>query len=235
MSRHVVITGASSGIGKATDEMLHDKGYSLTLISRSEDKLKALSIANSDRVLIGSGSVLDYGAMHAIVEQSVAKFGGVDVLLNNAGLGYFDVLSEGKIEEWQEMIDTNVKGVLNLLHICLPHLIQRKGHVVNLGSVASHHVFPESGIYCASKWALRAISESIRVDLKDQVSVTTISPGQVDTNFVNVMSNEKLKEKLAPVFRDGLTPESIAESILFAIEMDEKSAISEVIIRPRLK
>ena len=130
------------------------------------------------------------------------------------------------------MVDTNVKGVLNTIHATLPELRSRKGHVINLASVAAHHVFPNSGVYCSTKWAVAALSESIRIELAKEVRVTTISPGAVNTAFISQTHNEELLSEYRDYFAAGLHPDLIAQNIVLAIETDESAVISEIIIRP---
>jgi len=156
----------------------------------------------------------------------------VDVLVNNAGLGFFDPLDQGELEQWHTMVDVNIKGVLNCLHAALPSLKRLGGHIVNIGSVASHQVFPNSGVYCATKHALLAISESIKIELMDQVRVTTISPGPVNTDFINKTTNEELQENMREYFATALRPEDVAREIIHAIETPVSVALNEIIIRP---
>ena len=229
MSKNIIITGASSGIGKATMELLLAKGHNITAVSRNISKLEK---SENDRLLLISADVRSYYDAKKVVDLTIEKFGIIDVLINNAGLGYFDNLAEGSIEHWQEMVDINIKGVLNYLHAALPALLDSKGHIINVGSVASHLVFPSSGVYCATKHAVYAITESIRMDLKGKVKATLISPGQVDTNFINITTNEEIKSNLREVFKSGLRPETVAGNILYAIE--SPAVISEIIVRPNL-
>jgi NADP-dependent 3-hydroxy acid dehydrogenase YdfG len=230
--KNILITGASSGIGAATARLLHAKGYQLGLMARSTDKLNKLAQELGDRCLVLTCDVTNYDD----VKQSVLKFnqafGQMDVLINNAGLGYFDTLVGGKIEEWHTMVDVNIKGVLNCIHVALPSLIEARGLVINLGSLASHQVFPNSGVYCATKHALIAISDSLRLELPDKLRVTTISPGSVDTPFINSTSNSQMLEQYKDYFAAGLRPEMIAQQILHAIEASAGGVISEIIIRP---
>jgi NADP-dependent 3-hydroxy acid dehydrogenase YdfG len=158
--------------------------------------------------------------------------GGIDVLLNNAGLGIFDPLENARLEDWHTMIDVNIKGVLNVLHATLPHLIESNGHLINLGSLASHYVFPNSGIYCATKHAVFAISESVRTELAKKIRVTTISPGSVNTPFVEQTKNNELLNQLRPSFAAGMPVEWVAQQILNAIEVPEGVNVSEIIMRP---
>jgi NADP-dependent 3-hydroxy acid dehydrogenase YdfG len=230
--KNIIITGASSGIGESTARLLYAKGYTLGLLARSADKLKTLSQELGTNAIVLPCDVTDYDAVKSSIDQFVAKLGDIDVLVNNAGLGYFDTLVGGKIEEWHTMVDVNVKGVLNCLHVALPSLIRNTGHVVNLGSLASHQVFPNSGVYCATKHALIAISNSLRLELPDKLRVTTISPGSVDTPFIHSTSNPQMLEQYNDYFAAGLRPEMIADQIVHAIEAPAGSVISEIIIRP---
>ncbi|NNE55613.1 MAG: SDR family NAD(P)-dependent oxidoreductase, partial [Flavobacteriales bacterium] len=148
------------------------------------------------------------------------------------GLGYFDPMDEGRIEHWHDTIDTNVKGLLNVIHACLPELKKNKGQIINLGSVASHNVFANSVVYCASKWAVLAISMGLRQELEGDVRVTTISPGSVNTEFVDNTENEDLLKDYKPYFASAMHPRTIAEQIVHAMEMPSNVVISEIIVRP---
>lgn len=228
----IFITGASSGIGEATARALHASGHRLFLVARSLDKLKALQSELGERVSIALCDVRDYDQVKKVWESAMAELGQIDVLINNAGLGYFDHVLEGKIEDWHEMFDINVKGLLNCIHAGLPHLTETKGHIINLGSVASHHVFANSGVYCATKHAVFAISEMLRVELPDKIRITTISPGSVNTAFIDNTKNEKLLADYKPYFAAGMSAELIADTIKYAIETSESAVISEIIVRP---
>jgi NADP-dependent 3-hydroxy acid dehydrogenase YdfG len=230
--KNILITGASSGIGAATARLLHSKGYRLGLMARSTDKLNALAAELGDRCLVLTCDVTRYEEVQSSIQKFMDAYGSIDVLINNAGLGYFDTLIGGKIEEWHTMVDVNVKGVLNCIHVALPALIEVRGLVINLGSLASHQVFPNSGVYCATKHALIAISDSLRLELPDKLRVTTISPGSVDTPFINSTSNSEMLEQYKDYFAAGLRPEMIAQQILHAIEASVGGVISEIIIRP---
>ncbi len=233
MNKRIFITGASSGIGAATARLLHGAGHHVFLVARTTDKLEALKHElGGHRVSIATCDVTDYKNVEAVFSLAVAEMGGVDVLLNNAGLGYFDPVLQGKIEHWHEMFDVNVKGLLNCIHVGLPHLTENKGHIINLGSVASHNVFANSGVYCATKHAVFAISEMLRIELPDKIRVTTISPGSVNTAFIDNTKNEALLKDYKPYFAAGMTPELIADTIKYAIETPETAVISEIIVRP---
>lgn len=230
--KNVLITGASSGIGEATARLLSAKGYRIGLIARSEEKLNRLAAELGEQAQPLPCDVTDYSRVKAAIDSFLAKNGAIDVLINNAGLGYFDTLIGGKIEEWHTMVDVNIKGVLNCIHCALPSIIESHGHVINLGSLASHQVFPNSGVYCATKHALIAISDSLRIELPDKIRVTTISPGSVDTPFIHSTSNAQMLAQYKDYFAAGLRTEMIAEQIVHAIEAPAGSVLSEIIIRP---
>jgi NADP-dependent 3-hydroxy acid dehydrogenase YdfG len=233
--KNIIITGATSGIGESTARLLASKGYHLLLTGRNESKLTELKTELGENVRIAKMDVRDYKAVKEIIDNAHKEMGSVDVLINNAGLGFFDFVADGKIEEWHEMFETNVKGLLNCLHAALPHLLESHGHVINLGSVASHSVFPKSGVYCATKHAVLAISDSLRLELADKIRVTTISPGAVATAFPDQTTNPVLKAEYQPYFASALPPKIIAENIAWAIECPENVVISEIIVRPSRK
>jgi NADP-dependent 3-hydroxy acid dehydrogenase YdfG len=230
--KNVIITGASSGIGMALAQSLSKRGDRLVIAGRNKDRLSELSATLECEHYIHVGDVTDAADCKSMIETAVSKFGSLDILVNNAGLGFFDPLAEGSLEDWHTMVDVNVKGVLNCLHPALPHLISSAGHVINLGSVASHQVFPNSGVYCATKHALFAISESIRVELSGKVKVTTVSPGAVNTDFINKTTNEKLHAEMKDYFATAMRPENIADQIVHALNAPAGVAISEILLRP---
>ena len=223
---------SQSGIGMATAKTLDTGDYRLLLAGRNEQKLSDLSKGLKCEHILHQGDVRDHSDCVQMVDKCISKWGRVDILINNAGLGHFNPLSEGTIDEWHNMVDINIKGVLNCLHAALPSLIANKGHVVNVGSVASHQVFPDSGIYCATKHAVLAISQSIRIELNGQVKVTTISPGPVDTDFINKTTNEEIHERMQDYFATALRPKDIADQIKHVIEAPASVAINEVLVRP---
>lgn len=230
--KNILITGATSGIGRSTANLLAANGYKLFLTGRNLSRFDDLPELTRSNSVLHACDVRNYEEVQKAIKTMKDQMGSIDVVINNAGLGFFDQVITGSIEQWHEMVDTNVKGVLNVLHASLPSLIESCGHIINIGSVASHQVFPNSGIYCATKHAVFAISESIRLELSDKVRVTTISPGSVNTPFIEKTTNEKMLGEYRNYFAQGLTPESVAGSILFAIESSKNAVISEVILRP---
>ena len=231
MKRKILITGATSGIGRATAELAAKNGHELFLSGRNETSLSELS-SELNAAGFFAADVVQTAEVSQFVEDAKKTMGGIDVLLNNAGLGIFDPLENARLEDWHTMIDVNIKGVLNVLHATLPHLIESNGHLINLGSLASHYVFPNSGIYCATKHAVFAISESVRTELAKKIRVTTISPGSVNTPFVEQTKNNELLNQLRPSFAAGMPVEWVAQQILNAIEVPEGVNVSEIIMRP---
>jgi NADP-dependent 3-hydroxy acid dehydrogenase YdfG len=227
--KKILITGGSSGIGAATAKALIEKGHQVLIMGRNEEKLK--SIAGQD-MHFHVGDVRKIEDCQAAIDKANAQMGGIDVLINNAGLGYFDPLVSANLEHWHEMVDTNIKGILNMIHGCLHQIIERKGHIINLGSVASHHVFANSGIYCATKHAVLAIGESLKIEHGKNIRITTICPGAVNTDFIHVTQNEALLKEYVPNFEKGLSPTDIAAQMVHAIEAPAGVNISEIIIRP---
>lgn len=229
--KRILITGATSGIGKATFLRAVERGHILFITGRNEEILKNLAENNPGTFYL-KADVTKPDEVKNLSLKVIEKMGGLDVLLNNAGLGIFDKLIDSDLNDWHNMIDVNIKGVLNVLHYFLPYLIESNGQVINLGSVASHHVFPESGVYCATKHAVLAISESLRAELSKKIRVTTISPGSVNTPFINQTRNSDLFSKFQESFSNGMQPEWVASQIMNTIDIEDGMNISEIILRP---
>jgi NADP-dependent 3-hydroxy acid dehydrogenase YdfG len=176
--------------------------------------------------------VTDEAAVSQAVSASIEEWGGLDVCIPNAGLGIFAPLKEAALSDWKQMIDVNIGGVLNTLHACLPSLIENKGHVIQIGSIAARNVFPNSGVYCATKHAVLALSESLRLEFREDLAVTTINPGAVNTSFIDQTKDDELRENYRPQFEDGMQPEFIADAIAFAIESGGRGVFSEMTMRP---
>jgi NADP-dependent 3-hydroxy acid dehydrogenase YdfG len=176
--------------------------------------------------------VTDVESVAHCVQWISKHWSGLDVVIPNAGIGYFDPLESAKLHEWHAMLEVNVAGVLNTLHATLPLLLNSKGHVVNIGSLAARQVFPNSGIYCATKHAVLAISESLRTEFKGRLAITTLNPGAVNTPFIDRTTNDDLRADYRPQFDVGMAPEYVAEAALFAVESRGKGIVSELTIRP---
>lgn len=236
MQKWALITGATAGIGEATSRRLAAAGYRLVLLGRRRERLEKLA-----RELAGEGHLMapldlkDRAALESFVADHRDVFDQVEVLVNNAGLAKgVEKVQEARIEEWETMIDTNVKGLLYVTRLLLPSMIRRKkGHIVNLGSVAGRWTYPGGAVYCATKFAVRALTEGIRMDLLGTpLRVTNIEPGMVETEFSEVRLEDK--EAAAALYRDmkPLTAEDIAETIHWVLERPPHVNIQEIVIFP---
>jgi serine 3-dehydrogenase len=234
----VFITGASSGIGKASAIAFANEGADLIIAARRIDKLEELEIDLREKYRVDILTIqLDVRKkidVKKAVTSLTGKWRNIDILLNIAGLARgMSKIHEGDTEHWDEMIDTNVKGLLYVSREIIPLMTERmEGHVINLGSIAGHEVYPNGNVYCASKFAVNGISKAMRVDLYDKnIRVTTIDPGMVDTEF-SVIRFSGDKERAKSVYEGfiPLTAEDIAETILWCAMRPPHVNISEVII-----
>lgn len=228
----VFITGASSGIGAATAELLVERGHRVWGFARSAGELEGLAERFPERVVVSRGDVRDAAAVQAAVQAAVDRWSGLDGVVPNAGLGMFNPLESAPLEEWTRMVEVNITGVLNVLHAVVPHLLASQGTVVNIGSVAARNVFANSGVYCATKHAVLALSEALRIEFSGRIAVTTVNPGAVDTPFIETTANEALRESYRPQFAGALAPRTIAEAIALALESKGKAVYSEITVRP---
>ena len=202
-------------------------------MARNTEAMQRLAEQHPDGAIeCATVDVRDHRTVAAAVERMVGAWGGIDVCIPNAGLGIFSPLAEAQFEDWKTMIDVNVTGVLATLHAALPSLISNKGHIIQIGSIAARNVFPNSGVYCATKHAVLAISESLRTEFKGQLAVTTLNPGAVNTPFIDRTTNAELRESYRPQFEAGMDAEFIAEAIAQAIESAGRGVYSEITVRP---
>lgn len=223
-----LVTGASSGIGAATARALAGAGARLVLAARRRERLEELAAE------LGGAQVLELDVRDAQAVKDALASHPIDILVASAGLARgSDLLQDGKVEDWSAMIDTNVKGVLHVLHAALPGMIERGGgDIVTMGSVAGRQVYPRGNVYCASKYAVRAIYEGLRVDLVGKnIRITTVDPGMVKTNFSNVRFDGD-QEKAAAVYAgvDYLTAEDVADAVLFAVTRPPHVNIGEIVM-----
>jgi NADP-dependent 3-hydroxy acid dehydrogenase YdfG len=233
----VVITGASSGIGEATALLLAERGAKLVLGARGLDRLEALAagIANKGgEVSYATTDVRRRDDVCALVKLACEQYGKLDVFISNAGVMPVSPLDDLRVDDWEQMIDVNIKGVLYGIAEALP--IFRKqgfGHFVNTASTAGHKTVPNQSVYSATKFAVRAISEGLRQEAGDKLRVTIISRGFVRTNFAESVRNPDIKAQLAES-RDkfALPPDAIARAIAFAIEQPADVDVNEMIVRP---
>lgn len=232
----VVITGASSGIGASTAKLLHDKGAKLVLGARRTEKLESLASSLNGNVLVKSTDVTQANEVYELIQFALEKFGKVDVLINNAGLMPQSFLGDNKVDEWDQTIDVNLKGVLYGIGAVVPTMRKNKaGHIINIASIAGHQVNPGGAVYCATKFGVRALTEALRQEeatLGSNIRTTIVSPGAINTELLDHITDDSLKEGMESVYKDALNPEEVARAIVGAVDSDEATSINEVIIRP---
>ncbi|MBE9122494.1 SDR family oxidoreductase [Tychonema sp. LEGE 07199] len=232
----VIITGASSGLGEATAKRLAASGAKLMLAARREDRLKELvdTIARSGgTATYRVTDVTDRAQVETLAKETLSTYGRIDVLINNAGLMPLSPLDKIKVEEWDQMIDVNIKGVLYGIAAVLPTMRQQKsGHIINLSSVAGHKVFPGSAVYCATKFAVRAISEGLRLESNGEIRSTNISPGAVATELTTTISDEDTAANMNALYEIAIDADAIARAIAYAIEQPADVDVNEMIVRP---
>ncbi|KAI7278305.1 hypothetical protein KC345_g6056 [Hortaea werneckii] len=228
----VVITGASSGIGEATALLLAERGAKVVLGARGADRLEALAvrIANSGgEAVYASTDVRRREDLSRLVTLACERYGKIDVLVSNAGVMPISPLDDLRVEDWEDMIDVNIKGVLYGIAAALP--VFRKqgfGHFVNTASTAGHKTVPNQSVYSGTKFAVRAISEGLRQEAGDKLRVTIISPGIVKTGYTENATDPVVREKL----RLAMTPDAVARAIAYAIEQPDDIDVNEIVIRP---
>ncbi|MBD8848489.1 SDR family oxidoreductase [Priestia megaterium] len=236
----VIITGASSGIGEATAKELASKGAQLVLAARRENRLKKLQEEiqkNGGQAIYKVTDVASHEQMEELAEYALTEFGKIDVMVNNAGVMPLSPVYQKKINEWDSMIDINIKGVLYGIAAVLPSMRERKeGHIINVSSIAGHLVFHASAVYSGTKFAVRAITEGLRKEeAPNNIRTTIISPGTISTELLESISDEELKSEIVEVSKIGIEPASIARAIAFAIEQPSDVAINEMIVRPTIQ
>lgn len=232
------VTGATSGIGRATVEVLAEKGYKLAIAARNEEKLKAiaaeLGMKYNSQVSVYPLDVCDRAAIKETVAKVLAHDGTPDVLVNDAGLARgLEPYGETKEEDIEQMIDTNIKGLFFMTRAFLPAMLERNtGHIVNLGSTAGLYAYAGAAVYCATKAAVKTFSDGVRIDVIDSdIKVTTIQPGIVETPFSEVRFHGD-KKRAAAVYAgiEALKPEDIAEVIGFVLSQPRRVQLSDVVI-----
>ena len=234
----VVITGASSGLGEATARLLSSQGASVVLGARRVDRLKSLAdelTQKGGKALAVATDVTNSDQVKSLVAASVQKFGRIDVMINNAGLMPLSLIERLKIDDWNRMIDVNIKGVLYGIAAALPHMKKQKsGHIINVSSVAGHEVRPGSVVYSATKHAVRVISEGLRQEVKPyNIRTTVISPGAVATELPNSITEPDVAENTQKFYEEFAIPaESFAQAVLYAMSQPDEVDINEILFRP---
>lgn len=231
----VLITGASSGIGEAAARLIAAKGASVVLGARRTERLEKL--VSEIRAEGGSASacaldVTDLSAMQAFVDFAKAQYGKVDVIINNAGVMPLSPLASLKVAEWNQMLDVNVRGVLHGIAAVLPGMeAQGHGQVINISSIGGLAVSPTAAVYCATKFAVRAISDGLRQET-DKIRVTVVCPGVVESELADSISDEVAREEMRAFRRVALSADAIARALAYAIEQPDDVDVSEIVVRP---
>ncbi len=234
----VVITGASSGLGEATARHLSDQGASVVLGARRVERLQALAdelSARGKKALAVATDVADCGQVQKLVDSAIQAHGRIDVMINNAGIMPQAPLDRLKVDEWDRMIDVNIKGVLYGIAAALPHMQRQKsGHFINVSSVAGRKVGPGFTVYAATKHAVRALSEGLRQEVKSyNIRTTVISPGAVATELPGSVNEPDVAEGIRKFYEQNAIPaESFARAVAFAISQPDDVDINEILFRP---
>ena len=231
----IAITGASSGIGEATARVLAAAGAHIVIGARRTDRLKELAddiAAKGGTVRLRQLDVTDRSQVEAFAGFARSEFGRLDVIVNNAGVMPLSPLDALKVDEWDRMVDVNIKGVLYGIAAALPIMkAQGSGQIINLSSIGRHSVSPTAAVYCATKFAVRAISDGLRQET-DRIRVTVISPGTTTSELAETITDPTARDAMKAFRAITISPEAIANSILYAVSQPDDVDVSEIIIRP---
>ena len=239
-NKTVFISGASSGIGLASAHLFAKAGARLILLARREDKLKSLAAElNTEyntQSLVFAADICERSAVEKICASLTSPWSGIDVLINNAGLALGkDKAQSSLLDDWEKMIDTNIKGLFCLTHALLPNMVKRnQGHILNLGSIAGRQVYAGGAVYCATKHAVKAFSDALRYDLNGSaIRVSCIEPGMVETEFSQVrFKGDIARSEQEYIGIEVLTPEDIADAIFYCASRPAHVNIQDILITP---
>ena len=235
-----IITGASSGIGEATAHRLAESGARVVLAARRVERLEALAADIERRegtALVAPTDVTDERSVQRLARMALDAFGRIDILINNAGIMPLSPISKLRVEEWDRMIDVNIKGVLYCVAATLPTMLEQgSGHIINVSSVAGRRPFPSGTVYSATKFAVRAISQGLRLELSPikGIRVTDIEPGVVATELTHHITDNETANRFQEMWAEKTPLESIdiAETILFVLSRPDHVNVNEILVRP---
>ena len=234
-SKVILVTGASSGIGEAITRRLASDGHRVVLGARRTDRLQTLSAQLREQGFETAYQALDVTRLEDVqhfVAFAEATFGPIDVIINNAGVMPLSPLNALKVSEWDQMIDVNIRGVLHGIAVALPSMEARgKGQIINVSSIGGHAVSPTAAVYCATKFAVRAISDGLRQET-NKIRVTVISPGVVESELADTISDDSARAAMKEFRRIALQADAIARAVAYAIDQPDDVDVSEVIVRP---
>ncbi|GAC1423239.1 MAG: SDR family oxidoreductase [Ktedonobacteraceae bacterium] len=233
----VVITGASSGLGEATARLLSAQGATIVLGARRVNRIQSLAdelTSSGGKALAIPTDVTHSDQVKKLVDAAVQTYGHIDVMINNAGLMPHSPLERLKINDWNRMIDVNIKGVLYGIAAALPYMKQQKaGHIINVSSVAGHKVRPGSAVYAATKAAVLTLSEGLRQEVKPyNIRTTVISPGAVATELPNSVTEPDIAENVRKLYEMAIPADSFAQAVAFAMSQPEAVDVNEILFRP---
>ena len=229
----VMITGASSGIGEACARRLARHGAKLVLAARRTDRLARWAVELGESTLWAATDVTRLEELEALATAARERFGRIDVLINNAGIMPISMLAQGCVDDWNRMIDVNIKGVLYGIHAVLGGMLaQGSGHIINISSVAGLTVGPGSAVYSGTKFAVRAISEGLRQECAGKVRVTTICPGLVTSELTQSITIPAFKERAQKLYEGAISADAIADAVVYAIGQPDQVAVNEIVVRP---
>lgn len=230
----IVITGASSGIGAAAARKLVELGAKVVLAARREDQLKTLVNQLGDNAMYVITDVSKRADLDNLIQQAIAKFGHIDVLWNNAGIMPISFFDEGLVEEWDRMIDINIKGVLYGINAVLPHMIARgEGHILATSSVGGLRTSPGIGVYSSTKFAVKAIMETLREEVTQIIKVTTIYPGATQSELGHDITSPKIRALYGNLKNmPKMDEEAIANAVVYAISQPGNINVNDVVLRP---
>lgn len=227
----ILLTGASSGIGEATARLLAQEGHQLIVGARRTERLQALSaeFSNIDSLAVDVTQAQD---LQKMAQLAMSRYGRIDVLINNAGVMPLSPMSALRVDEWNQTIDVNIRGVLNGIAAVLPTMEQQKqGQIISVASIGAHTVWPSCSVYCASKFAVRALMDGLRQET-DALRVTVVSPGVVESELADHITDESAREAMVSFRSNALPANAIARAISWAIAQPDGVDVSEIVVRP---
>lgn len=233
-----LVTGASSGIGWATAKRFAEDGIKVMLTARREDRLKELQAEienDGGTAAYRVADIISRAEIQAVADAAIEKWGRIDILFNNAGLMPLSLMKNLHVEEWDRMVDVNIKGLLYAIAAVLPDMTARNaGHIINVSSIAGHVVFPGSAVYSGTKFAVRAISEGLRKEFKPggNLRVTIISPGAVATELTDTITDQDIIEAFKDRPFEPIDADAIARAVAYAVAQPDDVDVNEIIIRP---
>lgn len=232
----VLVTGASSGIGEGVARELAAAGHHVVLAARRAERLTEIAADLTASGRSASTAVLDVtdaAAYRAVVDAVVADHGRIDVLVGNSGVMLLSPMGSLRAREWDQMVDVNVKGVLNGIAATLPHFQrQGSGHFVTTASIGAHAVYPTSAVYCATKYAVWALMEGLRMDLPPQIRVTTVSPGVVESELATHITDPTAADGMVTFRRNAIGPDAIGRAVRYAVAEPVDVDVSEIVVQP---